>query len=96
MNEEQKTSVPKAPEIAFLRTELLTGLTLSRIALSTNHTEKRSRKRANAKKAYDTVIRFLPGTNLAPDQEVELKSMLEELKWELQLLGEAIYKATYK
>jgi hypothetical protein len=69
MKEEQKTSVPKAPEIAFLRTELLTGLTLSRIALSTNHTE----------------TRFLPGTNLAPDQEVEIRSMLE--KWELRLLG---------
>jgi hypothetical protein len=71
MKEEQKTSVPKAPEIAFLRTELLAGLTLSRIALSTNHTE----------------TRFLPGTNLAPDQEVEIRSMLEELKWELRLLG---------
>jgi len=65
-------------------------LTLSRIALSTNHTEKRTRNRVNAKKAYDAVIRFLPGTNLLPDQEVEIRSLLEELKWELRLLGEAI------
>ena len=90
MNEEPKTSFPKSHEIAFLRTELHTGLTLSRIALSKNHTEKRSRNRANAKKAYDAVIRFLPGTNLAPDQEVEIRNMLEELKVELRLLGETI------
>lgn len=90
MNEEQKTTVLKSPDVAFLRTELLTGLTLSGIALRTTHVEKRRRNRANAKKAYEAVLRFLPGTQVPPDQEDEIRIKLEELKGELQRLGETV------
>ena len=78
------------PEVDFLRAELLTGRTLSNIALRTTNEEKRTRNQANARKAYDAILRFLPGSNLDGEQAAEIQSKLEELKSDLRLLGEQI------
>ena len=78
-----------AAEIEFLRAELLTGLTLSKIARSSDG-DKRERNRVNARKAYDSILRFMPKSDLLGEELDEIKSKLELLRAELRLLGEAI------
>jgi len=78
------------PEVDFLRAELLTARTLSNIALRSMSEEKRNRNQANARKAYDAILRFLPRSNLDVEQAAEIKSKLEELESDLRLLGEEI------
>lgn len=77
-------------EVGFLRSELLTGMTMSRIAMQSVHPDRVDRSRANAKKAYDSVIRFLPKAQLGNEEETEIRNRLAELKSALQLLGEEL------
>jgi hypothetical protein len=49
-----------AAETQFLRTELLAGLNFSKIALEGEDESKIERNRANARKAYDALLRFIP------------------------------------
>lgn len=77
-------------EIDFLRSELDTGLTLSRIAMQADHQNKAARNRLNAKKAYDTVIRFMPRVSLSREESREIKSKLNDLRSCLQRLGEEV------
>ena len=77
-------------EIDFLRAEAQTGLTFAKIALSSRHQDKIARNRANARKAYDTLVRFLPQGNATPEGRKEVKAKIAELKSLLQQLGEDI------
>ena len=81
---------PTATEVGFLRTELSTGLTLSRLALDARRQDKANRNRANARKAYDAVLRFMPKASLSVDETSEVNSKLQELKSQLKLLGEEV------
>ena len=90
MHELKKPQDNQQREFDFLHAELLTGLTFSAIALTATYPGKKKRNTVNARKAYDAVLRFLPGSGLAPDQEAEIKIRLEELRGELQLLGETV------
>lgn len=74
----------------FLRAELRTGLTLSRIALTANWPSKKERNCLHARKAYDSILHFLPQAGLSPDETAEVQTKLAELRAELQLLGEKI------
>ena len=74
--------------LGFLRTELETGLMLARIARSAKRADKRDRNLLNARKAYEAVLRFMPGVMLTTSQTEELKKKLERLKKELRALGE--------
>jgi hypothetical protein len=74
----------------FLRSELDTGLTLAKIARSAKRADKRNRNLHNARKAYETVLRFLPGIILTTSQAREMKSKLEQLKKELRRIGEDV------
>jgi hypothetical protein len=71
--------------VGFLHTELDTGLTLARIAQCAKRADKRNR---NAKKAFEAVLRFMPGVILTTSQSKEIKGKLERLKSELRRLGE--------
>jgi len=75
-------------EIQFIRAEVLTGLTFAKIALGSRHQEKTDRNRANARKAYDTLLRFMPRDNATPGAWEEIRAQVEELKSHLQQLGE--------
>jgi len=77
-------------ELEFLRAELTTGLTLSRIALDAKDEGKVDRNRVNARKAYDSVLHYMPKTFLPTPEWEEIKSRLAQLKAELKLLGEDI------
>lgn len=90
MNATQKSVDPTLAEVDFLRSELHTGLTLTKIALDARRPTKSSRNRANARKAYDSVVRFAPKVNLSPDETDEIKSKLNQLRTELKLLGEEV------
>lgn len=74
----------------FLRAELLAGLTRARIAQNATTGSKRERNRLEARKAYDTILRFLPQTSLSQEDEEQIRSKLTELKFELQSLGENV------
>jgi len=79
-----------AAEIEFLRAELLTGLTLSKIAREARHEEKRNRNRLNARKAYDSILHFMQKANVGSEELNDIRSKLEQLRSELRLLGEAV------
>ena len=74
----------------FLRSELETGLTLVRIAQSAKRADKRNRNLLNARKAYETVLRFMPGLVLTTSQSREMTNKLKRLKKELHALGEDV------
>lgn len=74
--------------MSFLRAELQTGMTMSRIALSANGDAKKQRNCAHARKAYDSILHFLPGAILSPDEAKEVETKLARLRADLELLGE--------
>ena len=90
MNANIKSVDPTLAEVDFLRSELQTGLTLTKIALDASRGDRTSRNRVNARKAYDAVVRFTPKVSLSESETNEIKSKLDQLRTQLQLLGEEI------
>jgi hypothetical protein len=76
--------------VDFILAELHTGFTLSRIALDASDERKRGRNRANARKAYDALLHFLPTAMLSDVELTEVKESLAKLRSDLQLLGEEV------
>jgi hypothetical protein len=74
--------------VEFLKTDLETALTFSGIALTTENPGKRTRMRQNARKAYDTVIRFMKRLELTDGDSQSLSGYLQRLKTDLVALGE--------
>lgn len=78
-------------EDEFLRVELHTGLMFARIARQARYQEKRDRNCAQARRAYDALLRFMPklpnGKFVGSD---EMTRGLGQLKSELQQLGEPL------
>jgi hypothetical protein len=75
--------------IDFIRAELKTGSTLAHIALNADG-EKRERNRINARKAYDSILHFLPTSMLSDVELAEIKESLAKLQGDLQSLGEEV------
>jgi hypothetical protein len=76
--------------LQFLRTELTMGLTFARIALEARTESKFERNRANARKAYDALLHFTPGTSLSAEEAQEIGASTAQLKSALQQLGEDV------
>jgi hypothetical protein len=75
--------------LGFLMAEAETGLTFAGIALAAAGDDvKVQRNTANARKAYDTVLRFRGRLSMAPEEIARLSSRVEQLRWRLQVLGE--------
>jgi hypothetical protein len=74
----------------FLRIDVETALTFTGLALNTDDREKKKRNRKNARKAYDTVLHFLPRVTFAPGEEALIQEMLGRLKNDLVQLGETL------
>jgi len=74
----------------FLRAELLVGMTRAKIAQNATEDGKRERNRLEARKAYNTVLRFLPRTVLSQGERLGIESKLTELRFVLQSLGENV------
>jgi len=82
--------MPEFQDVEFIRTELKTGLTFSNIALQAKDAAKISRNTANARKAYDTLLRFMDRSMLSDEDLAELDPMLLRLKTNLLELGEMV------
>lgn len=79
-----------AAETQFVRTELHAGLTFSKIALHADDQSKIERNRANARKAYDALLRFLPDAILSSEEAKDISSQMARLRADLQQLGEDV------
>ena len=72
----------------FLITDLETALTFLDVAASTDKRHIRKRNHANARHAYDTVLRLMQHLSLNDTQQKELAKRLDLLKSRLQKVGE--------
>jgi hypothetical protein len=77
--------------ITFINVDLDAALTFTRIALTSDNTEIVARTRHNARKAYDTIIGYMPRIASNREQLKQIKSKLERLKSELEELGEIFH-----
>ena len=80
--------MPAPHDFEFVKTELKTGLTFSTIALQAKDAQKISRNTMNARKAYDTLLRFLDRSTLSDQDVADVEQMLAKLKANLIQLGE--------
>lgn len=90
MNEGKFFSNPIPAGSDFLRAELMVGLTRAKMAQKASTESKRERNRVEARKAYDSVLRFLSKAALSPEENKEIDSKLTELKFVLQSVGEDV------
>ena len=74
----------------FLRAELQTGLTFATVALAAKHQDKIDRNRVNARKAYDSFVRYASRVVLSDREQRELNQPLAELRRRLTKLGERL------
>jgi hypothetical protein len=74
--------------VDFLRIEADTGLMFAGIAKRAGRGEKAVRNRANARLAYDTVLRFLDRVTLTASESANLALKMAKLKRDLENLGE--------
>lgn len=81
--------------MSFIRAELDTGLTLSRIALNAGDDQKRERNRINARKAHDAILHFMPDTVVTDAELDEVRKALEKLRSNLAKLGEDLAPLTW-
>ena len=63
---------------------------MARIALEAQSRKKLDRNRANARKAYDTALRFFVKTPLTDEEAEEIRGMITRLKLALAELGEEL------
>lgn len=78
--------------LEFLFTELSSGLTFAKLALSAQSadTDKFKRNSHNARIAYDTILRFQPRVNMLDADKTKLAEGLNALKRVLRSLGEKV------
>ena len=72
----------------FLLTDLDIALTFIDVAESTDNIATRQRNHANARRAYDTVVRFMQNLSLDDTQRKELAKRLAFVKSRLQKVGQ--------
>lgn len=77
-------------EVDFLRVELRTGLTFSKIALGAVYQEKRDRNRRHARRAYDTLLYFMRKITVPNGHTDDIMHRLTDLQSDLQRLGEEV------
>ena len=79
-----------AVSVVFLRTELETGITFAKLALSARDEGKIARNKANALKAYETALKFAERTSLDGDESALLDPLFEKLRSQLVELGQPV------
>lgn len=81
-----------ATGVEFLFTELQSGLTFAHLAISApqSYTDKVERNRKNARKAYDSLLRFQGGISLSQEEAARFESGKNALKQALRALGEVV------
>lgn len=74
--------------VNFVTTDLNLGLTFSHMARGLVTQETKDRTRRNARRAYDTVVRFRDRVSPTPAEALSIGKKLARLKSELEQLGE--------
>jgi hypothetical protein len=74
--------------VEFLKTDLETALTFVQIARKTSDDSRRKRTCRAARKAYETLEKFVNKVDLSIEQGQKLALGLKRLKSELEVLGE--------
>jgi len=74
--------------VDFVTTDLDLGLTFSHMARGLLTQETKDRSRRNARRAYDTVVRFRDRVSPTPAEALSIVKKLARLKSELEQLGE--------
>jgi hypothetical protein len=74
----------------FLAIEADTSKTFLRMASTTADLWKKNWYVENARKAYDTMLRFIPRATLNQTQTVELEGQMHELRRSLEQLGQEV------
>jgi hypothetical protein len=82
--------ITQAVTLDFLRTELATGMTFARVALSATSEEKMRRNQLNARKAYDSFHRYKTRSSVSDPEFKELTAKAVELRKLLIELGESL------
>ena len=81
------SQVGRGIRLGFLMVEAQTGLTFAEIALDARRDMAKVRRNTeNARRAYDTVLRFTDRVELTPSENAELTAMVEKLHLQLQVL----------
>jgi hypothetical protein len=80
----------RVASVEFLLAEIDTGLTFARIAQSADTTSKIERNLKNARKAYDSAVRFRGRVVLDKAQKEKIDANLRQLKTVLEGLGETV------
>ena len=75
--------------MSFLHAELDTGLTFASVASKARYEDKMTRNRASARKAYDATVIYMGRVAISDTEAAEIQEKLNQLKRELQQLGEA-------
>jgi len=75
-------------QMDFLEIDLALGRTFSTTALQADDAEKRARNQRAARKAFDTVLRFMGKVAATDGDAKRLKEDLSRLKRDLTALGE--------
>jgi hypothetical protein len=73
----------------FIKTDLDVALTLVQIALQTKDRNKAIHNQQNARKAYDTVLRYMGSASLCRFDRENMMRKLSSLKSALLTLGES-------
>ena len=82
-------SEANATSVEFLNIEADTGLMFAGIAAESDDGAKAARNRENARKAYDTILRFIGRISLTAAESEALDTKMAKLKQGLQTLGES-------
>jgi hypothetical protein len=77
----------KSSTVSFLLTELETGIIFADIAAASNDQDTKLSNVRNARKAYATVIRFLPTIALSPSEKEQISVSLSALRSALERVG---------
>jgi len=75
--------------VEFLKVDLETTLIFLHIARQTDHVSRQQRNLRAARKAYDTILRFMERVELSDEDIRALIIGLERLRSEMKELGEA-------
>jgi len=74
--------------VEFLKVDVGIALTFSGIALTAANNAKKLRNVKAARRGYDTVVGFLPRTEMSESDAEDMRRNLRRLKSELRQLGE--------
>ena len=76
--------------VDFLKIDLLLGLTFAGAAQKTRNAPRKLRNQENARKVFDTILRFRQRTSPGREDAQEISENLERLRTALKKLGEQV------